>query len=261
MIVTSRAAAVREAARAHAAARRQAIEIGGGAESLGSSAWSSFVIGLTARLPRWRPTGVRRAAAPRGATVAAFVHTAFWKTGDTGSRARETYIGPVLDALATQAGPASLRFVGVGPRRNFRARRWWDPAGPVPADITPIERLAPAHTLKGSLDLWARREALAASVTSGEGIRAAALINGCDLWPLVRAELQDAARLQWTWSARAMDEAGAALDALKPQVALTYAAGAGRSSSRHADAAFSRWACSTASSIVIGSTTGTSPTK
>ena len=229
MVVTSGTAAVRDAARAFGSARKVAIEIQGGSDNSGSaSAWSSYVIGLTAKLPRWRParTGMP-ASAP---AIAAFVHTAFWRSGpDAASGGQETYIGPVLDAVARRVDPGDLHFVGVGPRRNFRARRWWDPIalGAPPAALTPVERLAPAESLGGSLDLWRRREELAAAVTAGEGIRAAASIRGCDLWPIVQAELQDAARLQWTWSARAMDEAGAALDALKPQVALTYAEAGG----------------------------------
>ena len=229
MIVTSATPAVREAARAFGSARKLVVEIQGGADHSGSaSAWSSYVIGLTAKLPRWRPARTGLPATPPA--IAAFVHTAFWRSSpDAASGGQETYIGPVLDAVAKRVAPGSLHFVGVGPRRNFRARRWWDPIalGAPPAAITPVERLAPAQALNGSLDLWRRREELAAAVTAGDGIREAASIRGCDLWPVVQAELQDAARLQWTWSARAMDEAGAALDALKPQVALTYAEAGG----------------------------------
>jgi hypothetical protein len=53
------------------------------------------------------------------------------------------------------------------------------------------------------------------------------VIRGCDCWPLVREELAGIALLQWPWSARAMDEAAAALDALEPAVALTYAEAGG----------------------------------
>jgi hypothetical protein len=47
------------------------------------------------------------------------------------------------------------------------------------------------------------------------------------LWPLIREELAGVVLLQWTWSARAMDEAGAALDATRPGVAVTYAEAGG----------------------------------
>jgi hypothetical protein len=53
------------------------------------------------------------------------------------------------------------------------------------------------------------------------------LLRGVDLWPVLRRELEGAALLQWPWSARAMDEAGAALDALGPDVAVTYAEAGG----------------------------------
>ena len=58
-------------------------------------------------------------------------------------------------------------------------------------------------------------------------LRRHAVIDGCDCWPIVREELAGIALLQWPWSARAMDEAGAALDALRPAVALTYAEAGG----------------------------------
>ncbi len=44
---------------------------------------------------------------------------------------------------------------------------------------------------------------------------------------MLEPELDAAARLQWPWSARAMDEAGAALDALSPRAVLTYAEAGG----------------------------------
>ncbi len=230
LVVASADPVVGHAARAFGDARRIPVEVEGPSNvSHGRrDAWSSYLIGLTARLPRWRPTGP--APAPRPA-VAAFVHTAFWKPADGEAGAgQETYIGPVLEAVAEKVGAAGLSVVGVGPRRNFRARRWWDPitrAGAVPASIAPIERLAPARALREAVDLWRRRAALSAAVTAGDEVRAAAVIEGCDLWTVLRAELDGVARLQWPWSARAMDEAGAALDALAPRVVLTYAEAGG----------------------------------
>jgi hypothetical protein len=44
---------------------------------------------------------------------------------------------------------------------------------------------------------------------------------------VLRPELEGVAMLQWPWSARAMDEAGAAIDALTPAVVLTYAEAGG----------------------------------
>ena len=43
----------------------------------------------------------------------------------------------------------------------------------------------------------------------------------------MREQLAGIALLQWPWSARAMDEAGAALDAFGPAVAVTYAEAGG----------------------------------
>ena len=58
-------------------------------------------------------------------------------------------------------------------------------------------------------------------------IRARAEIRGCDCWSILREQLAGIALLQWPWSARAMDEAGATLDAVGPSAALTYAEAGG----------------------------------
>jgi hypothetical protein len=219
---------VRDAAIALGAARRVPIDAGGGAARRRARAWPSYLVGLTARLSRLRPS--RPPSIARRPAVAAFVHTAFWRhTAAADRRAHpESYIGPVLDAIGGQAGADALFCVGVGPRRNFRARKWWDPITSThDSPVVPIETLAPGRALRGALDLWARRRDLASDVIAGEGIRAAALFRGVDLWAVLRRELEGAALLQWPWSARAMDEAGAALDALAPDVALTYAEAGG----------------------------------
>ena len=125
LVLSAASPVVREAARAFGAARKIPVDLGGVSAELGSaSTWSSYVIGLTSRLPRWRPS---RGPAPSAhPAIAAFVHTAFWRSGgETASGGQETYIGPVLDAVARLVPPGDLHFVGVGPRRNFRARRWW----------------------------------------------------------------------------------------------------------------------------------------
>jgi hypothetical protein len=193
--------------------------------------WQSYEIGLSARLSR-----VRRSALPvdHRPSVAAFVHTAFWRElpggSAAGTRPQESYVGAVLDAVAASGRDGDLYCVGVGPRRNFRTRRWWDPMRDLGAgsrSITPIERLAPFQTLSDSLDLWRRRRALARDLTTGDAIRDAAAYRGCDLWPILRRELEGVALLQWPWSARAMDEAGAALEALCPGAVVTYAEAGG----------------------------------
>jgi hypothetical protein len=227
-VIETSDAVVREAAAAFGAARGLPVDISGPAPQRDGLTWPSYLVGLTATLSRLRPDPVIQRRP--GTTVAAFVHTAFWRqTGPDASVLQESYIGPVLDAVADRVGPPELTCVGLGPRRNFRARRWWDPVTSRPPGplVTPIERLAPRRALESSRALWCRRHALAAEVVSGDGIHAAAHYRGCDLWPILRAELQGAALVQWPWSARAMDEAGAALETLRPEVIVTYAEAGG----------------------------------
>ncbi len=218
-----------DVARVSAAAFAQAagipVDIRGPAPAARDFTWSSYLIGTTARLSRLRPTpALEGMAHPH---VVAFMHTAFWTAPDV---QRERYVGPVLEQLAERLTAADLFFVGVGPRRNFRARRWWDPIAPgqeAGPPVTPIERLAPRKALDGSLDLWRRRRQLAKALSAGEEIREAAIYRGCDLWAVLSAELEAVALLQWPWSARAMDEAGSALDVLEPPLVLTYAEAGG----------------------------------
>lgn len=168
----------------------------------------------------------RRVPAARAGVPAAFIHRAFW-TGDTGDGSAESYIGPVLASLETQA-PA-VNYVGLGPTENFAARRWWRSAAAQRAipGVVPVEAFAPLGALAGSREVWRRRHAFLRALWDSADLRARAVIRGCDCWPVVREELAGVALLQWPWSARAMDEAGAALDALRPSVALTYAEAGG----------------------------------
>jgi glycosyltransferase involved in cell wall biosynthesis len=175
------------------------------------------------RLSRLR-TG-RVAASP--ARIAAFVHRAFWKADDAGGGA-ESYIGPVLRALETRLDAGDIRYIGVGPRSNFRARRWWD------AIVTreergsvPIERFAPERALAASRALFRERHVVRRLLWDSAELRAHAVIHGCDCWPLVREQLAGIALLQFPWSARAMDEAAAALEAVAPEIAVTYAEAGG----------------------------------
>jgi len=226
--VDSDEAAVHAAARAFGRAHHVPVDVAGTATSRSGPRWPSFLVGLGARLSRWRPSALD-SPLPR-ADVVAFVHTAFWRPGalpDEG--AQDSYIGPVLDAVGARR--AAMQTVGVGPRRNFRARRWWDPFTGDPAanrpHVTPIERLAPRSALTDAMRLWGDRHTLADAIVGGPGIRAAACWRGCDLWDVLAPELEAAALVQWPWSARAMDEAAAALDALTPRVVVTYAEAGG----------------------------------
>jgi hypothetical protein len=225
--VTSADVVVREAAEAFGRARGLDVEIDGAARVLSGTAWPSYLVGLTSRLSRLRQ-GSRPSEIGR-TSVAAFVHTAFWRAPASRGPGGEGYIGPVLDALAKRSAEP-LAYVGVGPRRNFRARRWWDPvttaSGTRPL-IVPIERLAPRAALTGALALWKRRRTLAAELVAGDAIREASRFRGVDLWPVLGRELEAVALLQWPWSVRAMDEAAAALEALAPAVAVTYAEAGG----------------------------------
>jgi hypothetical protein len=213
-----------EAARAFAQARRLDVDVT-------PAAWrparidAGLLVGVSAVLSRLRPTP--RPPAGR-ARVAAFVHTAFWRSQSEADDGRESYIGDVLDAVASRVPRDDLRLVGVGPRRNFRTRRWWDPVvGRDTRRVTPVEHYAPRAQLTEALALWRDRQRLAEALTTGDGIRAAGWYGDYDLWPVLSAELAEAARVQWTWSARAMDEARAALRAIRPDVAVTYAEAGG----------------------------------
>ena len=185
-------------------------------------------LALGARLSR---AGLPRPPRER-ARVAAFVHRAFWQGADGGA---ESYIGPVLRALESRVERGQIRYVGIGARSNFRARRWWDPlrqplasrtAGRDTAMVA-IERYAPAAALSASRTLYRQRHLIRGQMWDSEELRAHAVIRGCDCWPLVRAQLAGIALLQFPWSARVMDEAAAALDTIGPEVAVTYAEAGG----------------------------------
>ena len=161
------------------------------------------------------------------ARVAAFVHSAFWRA-DGADGSAESYIGPVLRAIETRVPPGDIQYVGIGARTNFRARRWWDPI--VARDDTPfvpIERYAPRSALAASRGVYRDRHDARRRLWDSADIRAHAVIRGCDCWPLVREQLAGIALLQFPWSARAMDEAAAALAAIEPDVAVTYAEAGG----------------------------------
>jgi hypothetical protein len=214
---------VHEAARAWGDARRVRVTLTG-SPSTQRSVWKSYAIGLSAKLPRH----IRHQEHTK-ADVAAFVHTAFWRRDEETRSSGESYIGPVLDAVEAANDGKGLTCIGVGPRRNFRARRWWDPLTKPGSGtrVVPIEQLVPRGARAAALDLWSRRHKLARALTSEPSVREAARVLDCDLWPVLRPELEDVARLQWPWSARAIDEATAALRACEPRVAVTYAEAGG----------------------------------
>jgi len=162
------------------------------------------------------------------AAALAFVHRAFWRA-DTGDGSAEAYIGPVLAALEQRLGTAALSYVSVGPAANFRARRWWHAlrGGALPDTVTPVEAYAPLAALNDSRRVWRERHQMRRALWKSTDLRARAVIRGCNCWPVIREELAGIALLQWPWSARAMDEAAAVLNARRPRTVVTYAEAGG----------------------------------
>lgn len=214
-----------QAARVHGIRYRGAGGFGGSRMRLMRMNLRARGLTLAAKASRAR---TRPAPTPEGSTrITAFVHRAFWRSGAS-EGSGESYIGPVLEALEGRLGNA-VTYVGVGPAANFRARRWWhvlrQDRGRSAA--IPVESLAPLATLHDSLRVWGDRHAMRRALWNSSDVRKHAAIGGYDCWPVIREELSGIALLQWPWSARAMDEAGAALDGLRPSVALTYAEAGG----------------------------------
>lgn len=189
------------------------------------------LLGRMKSRPRQRPhEGGTGGTRPR---IVGYVHTAFWRSAvrDDDGEGAEGYLGPVLEALQATQRTGAVTLVGLGPRTNFRARRWWHPVADLvdaaaAPPVTPVEAFAPIAALWPSLRFGLRCIGHARWLCAPH-MRTACAIRGLDAWPIVREELRGAALLQLPWSARAMDEAGAALDALKPSAVFTYAEAGG----------------------------------
>jgi hypothetical protein len=186
-----------------------------------------------ARFHTWTALADRlRPSPPPPATtggVVAFVHSAFAR-GDAGD---EAYTGPVLSELVARLGPGRLQLVGLGPRTSFRVRGWRDrlrefadPAASALA-LTPVEAFARWRDLADSNTQWRARRRAARALAASQDLRDMSKLEVLDLWPLVEPELEGIATLQFPWSVRAMDDAGAALEALKPDAIVTYAEAGG----------------------------------
>jgi hypothetical protein len=241
--------------------------------------------GAGAGAGRLMPSRLRRrkGAAPRasGGTVV-FAHSAFWRHAPgSADEGEEGYIGKVvreLKAYESKNGAEArpLRMIGLGPRTNFRARRWWHPLRRQLLDahdlpLTPIEEFASWRALSGSRQMWRDRLAIERALLGSTALRDRAHVRDYGIWPIVADELRGVARLQFPWSARAMDEAAAALDACRPRLIVTYAEAGGwgralmlearrrgiATAGLPAAAASPPPASSTASSIATGSTTCT----
>ena len=182
----------------------------------------------SAAAERFKP-GRRRAAADGSVAVAAFVHSAFWRP-DTED---ESYIGPCCARCRGSSEIGDLALVGLGPPTNFRSRTW---SHRLPECFTPTVPRCPSTPSPATLRSGARavgpglagaQREPATRCCDSDALRAACVFRGCDAWPLLRDEFTGITHLQFPWSARAMDEIGAALDALGPRVAITYAEAGG----------------------------------
>ena len=216
---------------AHQVARRHGIACEGSTDSRRqvrgtATRAKAMFLAASAQVERLRPRrGVRLSSRPR---VAAFVHSAF----AAGGPGDEAYLGPVLREIASRVPDGALQLVGLGPATNFRVRGWRDRArefllAGANAGVVPVAAFASRHELEPSRLAWHHRGAILRALRASEDLRAASAVDGYDLWPLVEEELAGVADLQFPWSARAMDEAGAALDALSPGVVVTYAEAGG----------------------------------
>jgi hypothetical protein len=190
--------------------------------------WRGALYATSAFLERFK-SGRRPDRVPGAIAVAAFVHSAFWRPATDD----ESYIGPVLREVSKIVGDRGLALVGLGPRTNFRSRtftqrlsEWLGPAsGPLPFD--PVGRYASGRSLAPSAGVWRARRANRRAMHGSAALRAACVFRGCNAWALMRDEFTGISHLQFPWSARTMDEIGAALDALNPRVAITYAEAGG----------------------------------
>ncbi|MGE5198611.1 MAG: hypothetical protein ACM3H9_03145 [Rhodospirillaceae bacterium] len=157
----------------------------------------------------------------RPAAVAAFVHAAFWRGHE------EQYIGPVLRELEAALPAGDVALVGLGPETSYKARAWHHRVsgrrrrGHAPRLMA--DAFASAAQLAPSRGVWRRRRDIFAAMTGSPELRRAAVIRGCDAWPLVEPALMGVAYLQFPWSAQVMDQLGAALDAIAPSAVVTYA--------------------------------------
>jgi len=192
------------------------------AGTLGASA--QFALRAVGSRLRHRPA-IAGAASDRR-PIAVFVHSAFWR--DTADR--EAYVGPILRQIVARVRPTDVVFVGLGPRTAFRARtlatRLQEWQGTLP-DVQSVEAWAPWPAISGSLRYMLGCGRIRRLLCRSRDLRQAAVFGGYDLWRFIRQELTGAAYLQLPWSARAMDEAAAALDRIRPAVAVTYAEAGG----------------------------------
>jgi len=212
-------------------AERDGIEWLGGGRSRVPLWWERLRVAWRAQVymagTTWAGRTRPRRHPPSQASVAAFVHTAFWRGRE------EQYVGPVLLELGAALPAGDMALVGLGPETSYRARTWhhrftdWRRRARGHVARSPVEAFSTPDTLRPSRDVWRSRRATFAALAGSKDLRHAAVIKGCDTWPLVEPIVAGIAYLQFPWSACVMDQLGAALDAIQPAVAVTYAEAGG----------------------------------
>jgi hypothetical protein len=159
------------------------------------------------------------------AAVAAFVHAAFWRGRE------EQYVGPVLRELEAALPAGDVALVGLGPETSYKARAWHHRVSwrrrKDHAPRTMVGVFASSAQMEPSRGVWRRRRAVFAALAGSQELRKAAVIRGCDAWPLLEPALMGVAYLQFPWSAQVMDQLGAALDVIRPAAVVTYAEAGG----------------------------------
>jgi hypothetical protein len=173
----------------------------------------------------WNRVSGSAPPAPRRAAVAALLHAAFWKGHE------EQYVGPVLRELEAAMPAGDVALVALGPETSYKARAWHHRLTArrrhEPSPRTTVGSFATPAQLEPSRRVWRSRREMFTALASSADLRRAAVVMGCDAWPLVEPVLMGVAYLQFPWSAQVMDELGAAFDALGPSVAVTYAEAGG----------------------------------
>ena len=162
----------------------------------------------------------RRAAPPRRARASR--RSCIPRSGESRSSARATEAptaapSPTSARCCARSKPASraddIRYVGIGARTNFRARRWWDPLVAARRNGDRADR-----ALRAGRRRWRTRARSIAIGIARAGACGTAPI--CAPTPSSAAatagrscaqQLAGIALLQFPWSARSMDEAAAAL--------------------------------------------------
>ena len=251
----------RRGARVRRARASIPVEVDGtGRRAAAAALAPAILIGLTARLSRLRPA---RAIVPRQAArrrVRAHGVLARRRPDDDGPE-QESYIGPVLDAIAaaarrraTCAASASVR-AGISARGagGIRSRR-------SAARVRSSRRSSGSRRARRSPDalaLWRQRQrARAAPSPRATASARPASFRGCDLWPVLRRELE-ARRAAAVAVVGARDGRGRRRRSTRSRRTRSSptrkpAAGDARSCSKRGAAACRRSACSTASSIATG---------